>query len=192
MEEDEVLDMGVKHGSSGKGGNGLDTVLLGAILGAVIALIGTVSGSAISYYQAKGQREYEYRKDLAEAIRTAYADFLKVAFSGGGQTEKGMEKYLTDLRTAYAPVSLLGSKDVKENISKVLSESQRILEGGGAEKKKIENINDLMQNNINDLYKFMGKDIFERHGYLSYERTQERQPNWSPGYKDPMYESARR
>jgi hypothetical protein len=95
-------------------------ILNGALYLALVGILGTMAGSWFGYYQAKKQRQYEYRKDLAAAIRTAYADFLKVAFAGGVLTEEGMKKYLTDLRAVHAPVSLLGSKDVVENIDKVL------------------------------------------------------------------------
>jgi methionine synthase II (cobalamin-independent) len=43
-------------------------------------VIGAVIAGASGYYQSKRQQEYEYRKDLAAAIRTAYADFLKAVF----------------------------------------------------------------------------------------------------------------
>lgn len=102
-------------------------ILKWSAIRSVSRILGTMAGSWFGYYQAKKQRQYEYRKDLAAAIRTAYADFLKVAYAGGVLTEEGMKKHLIDLRAVHDPVSLLGSKDVVENIDKALWGAQSIL-----------------------------------------------------------------
>jgi hypothetical protein len=138
----------------------LNGSLSGVVIGAVIA-------GASGYYQSKRQQEYEYRKDLAAAIRTAYADFLKAVFEGGEQTEAGMAVYLGKLRAAYGPVSLLGSEDVKKNIEYVLEGSRDILERSEAEEMKMKKINELMEEqNVGKLRSLMWEDVSKWQNYL--------------------------
>jgi hypothetical protein len=66
----------------------------------------------------------------------------------------------------------------------------------GSENNKMDEIYELMEKeNINELRTLMRKDVFKWQDYLSHERAdlplsdQEKQPNWSPGYRDSMYES---
>jgi hypothetical protein len=138
----------------------LNSSLLGVIIGAAIA------GTA-GYYQSKRQQEYEFRKDLAAAIRIAYADFLKEVFKGGDQTEAGMSIYFSKLRAAYGPVFLLGSKDVKQNIDLALRNSDDILKGSESEENKMERINELLEKKeIEKLRDSMWEDVCKWQDHL--------------------------
>jgi hypothetical protein len=137
---------------------------------AVIGLLGTIVGAFIAalvgYYQAKRIQEQQFRKDLSDAIRAAYSGFLKEAFTGSRQTEHDMQKYLQKMRAAFAPVFLLGSREVRENIEYVLNESARILAEPEPENDRIMRIDTMMSKNINILCDAMNRHITDWDNYL--------------------------
>ena len=156
-----ILSMPIKLTGQITSQSGLwDSQIIGVIVGGLIA-------SITSYFLDRNKERHEYRKDLAEAVRKAYSNFLAVTFKGAYE-KIDMPTYLLKLREAYGPVYLLGDKKIIKNISTVLNGSLDIWYGPStmSEKEKSDRITEIMQAHVNELSELMQKTVQEGPDYL--------------------------
>lgn len=157
------MDISITSSSQSAISTFLNSTLFGVIVGGVIA-------SLTSYILDKNKEQYEYRKDLAEAVRKAYSDFLSITFKGADE-ETNMQTYLRSLRNAAGPVFLFGSKDVVKNIETVVGGATAIIgQSGIPDEEKLTRISSLMQDNVDQLFESMHKDIHEGSYYRKEKR----------------------
>jgi uncharacterized protein (UPF0297 family) len=137
----------------------LNNQLLGVVLGGLIA-------SITSYVLDRNKERHEYQKDLAEAVRKAYSNFLSLTFKGVDE-KTDMATYLRKLREAYGPVFLLGSEKIVKAIGIVLNEAQDVWYKSGemSEKERSEYIANLMARHGEELFGLMYEDVREGPDY---------------------------